>query len=242
MRLARIAAIILLGVTLVTTVACSSDQEQNPTPTPTSTTPILWTAVRGTDEPCDTIDITFPNADTPCTPLPGGPAPTCCDMALGTISYRLSGADDWSLWQTITNCTGHVTITGLVGGGLYDVRVDYGNSNPQIITGIQLYPCPTPTPTPIPSPTPSTTSTPTPSYTYSYHWYTGPWGACSATCGGGVQTRPVFCTRTEFVEVVPDELCPSSKPATSQACNMQACPTPTPTPTPEPTTQVPTHQ
>ena len=150
MRLARIAAIILLGVTLVTTVACSSDQEQNPTPTPTSAS---------------------------------------------------------SLTPTIT-----------------------------------------PTPTPIPSPTPSPASTPiltptpTPSYTYSYHWYTGPWGACSATCGGGVQTRPVFCTRTEFVEVVPDELCPSSKPATSQACNTEDCPTPTPTPTPEPTTQAPTHQ
>ena len=139
MRLARIAAVALFVVTVVSTVACTSEQERNPTPTSTPASGITSTL--------------------------------------------------------------------------------------------------TPTPTPIPSPTPSPASTPTPSYTYSYYWETGPWGACSATCGGGVQTRPVFCTRTEFVEVVPDELCPSSKPDTSKACNTEACPTPTPT-----TTQVPTHQ
>lgn len=106
---------------------------------------------------------------------------------------------------------------------------------------------PTPTstliPTSSPTSTPIPTSTSTPSYTYSYHWITGTWGTCSATCGGGMQLRQVFCIRTDINDVsitVPDMLCPESKPLYTQACNTQACPTPTSTP--EPTTQVPTHE
>lgn len=78
---------------------------------------------------------------------------------------------------------------------------------------------------PTPTPTPSST------ISYSYYWYTGPWSVCSAPCGGGVQTRHVVCTRTDSEIIVDDSYCPSARPATSQACNTQDCPTQPPTAT-----------
>lgn len=56
---------------------------------------------------------------------------------------------------------------------------------------------------------------------YSYSWNIGAWSACSASCGGGTQSRSVVCQRNDGVNVT-DDLC-SSKPATTQACNTQAC-------------------
>lgn len=57
-----------------------------------------------------------------------------------------------------------------------------------------------------------------------YSWYSGGWGACSATCGGGTRTRTVQC-RDNFSAVVADSFCSGAgtKPATSQACNTPAC-------------------
>lgn len=69
-----------------------------------------------------------------------------------------------------------------------------------------------------------------PLYTYSYE--TGSWGACSADCGGGTQTRTVTCRRRDAtnasldVQTVADSFCAAhglTKPAGSQRCNTQAC-------------------
>ncbi|MFC0243910.1 thrombospondin type-1 domain-containing protein [Falsochrobactrum ovis] len=60
--------------------------------------------------------------------------------------------------------------------------------------------------------------------TYTYSWQIGGWGSCSATCGGGTQTRSVTCRRSDGV-MVADSYCTNPKPATAQSCNTQACPT-----------------
>jgi hypothetical protein len=52
-------------------------------------------------------------------------------------------------------------------------------------------------------------------------WNVGPWGACSASCGGGSQTRTVECRDSSGVR--PDSVCTVAKPATQQACNTQGC-------------------
>ncbi len=59
---------------------------------------------------------------------------------------------------------------------------------------------------------------------WTYSWQTDSWGACSEPCGGGSQTRSVWCQRNDGVTVA-DSYCSSPKPATSQACNTQTCPT-----------------
>lgn len=58
-----------------------------------------------------------------------------------------------------------------------------------------------------------------------YQWVEGLWSECSAPCGGGIQTRVVNCTN-ENGQIVADVNCTSLglvKPATSRACNTQAC-------------------
>lgn len=56
------------------------------------------------------------------------------------------------------------------------------------------------------------------------NWVAGEWGACSASCGGGTQTRSVQCINYRG-EAVADSNCSGAKPAPTQACNTQACPT-----------------
>lgn len=46
-------------------------------------------------------------------------------------------------------------------------------------------------------------------------WAVGKWGACSKTCGGGVQKRSVSCPT--------NHICRNTKPADSQACNTSSC-------------------
>lgn len=36
---------------------------------------------------------------------------------------------------------------------------------------------------------------------YTYAWETGEWGPCSASCGGGTQTRELRCLRNDGVYV-----------------------------------------
>ncbi|XP_059951868.1 papilin [Mesoplodon densirostris] len=62
-------------------------------------------------------------------------------------------------------------------------------------------------------------STPRPGFSWSH----GSWGDCSATCGGGQQTRPVFCTIDS--EVYPGHLCRHRpRPADRRPCSPQPCP------------------
>jgi hypothetical protein len=49
-------------------------------------------------------------------------------------------------------------------------------------------------------------------------------GSCSASCGGGVQTREVVCLRTDTNEEVPSEACPGEAPPTEVPCNVEECP------------------
>ena len=57
---------------------------------------------------------------------------------------------------------------------------------------------------------------------WSYSWYTGNWSNCSAECGGGTQTRTVYCKRNDNVQV-DDNFCSGTKPISSQSCNTQSC-------------------
>lgn len=60
---------------------------------------------------------------------------------------------------------------------------------------------------------------------WSEAWSVGAWGGCSVTCGGGSQSRPVQCF-DGLGTPQPDAACPAPKPATTQACNTQACAAP----------------
>jgi hypothetical protein len=57
---------------------------------------------------------------------------------------------------------------------------------------------------------------------YTYSWATGSYGSCSVSCGGGTQTRSVYCRRSDGA-TVSDGFCGGGKPSTSRSCNTQAC-------------------
>ncbi|XP_072145613.1 papilin-like [Dermacentor andersoni] len=58
-----------------------------------------------------------------------------------------------------------------------------------------------------------------------YNWNSGDFGECSETCGGGAQTRLVYCTSAITFEKVSDDLCnPTVKPQATRVCNPEPCP------------------
>ncbi|XP_075555420.1 proteoglycan-like sulfated glycoprotein papilin isoform X2 [Dermacentor variabilis] len=58
-----------------------------------------------------------------------------------------------------------------------------------------------------------------------YNWNSGDFGECSQTCGGGAQTRLVYCTSATTFEKVSDDLCnPTVKPQATRVCNPEPCP------------------
>ncbi|XP_077310834.1 A disintegrin and metalloproteinase with thrombospondin motifs 18 isoform X2 [Lithobates pipiens] len=58
-------------------------------------------------------------------------------------------------------------------------------------------------------------------YTVYNGWHASTWQPCTVTCGGGVQIRNVQCLHQGRPAV---GCVPNQKPPTSQACNMQFCP------------------
>ena len=56
---------------------------------------------------------------------------------------------------------------------------------------------------------------------YTQDWEISNWGACSAECAGGTQTRTIICRRADGQQV-PDSYC-GVKPDVSQACNTHTC-------------------
>ncbi|XP_070177098.1 protein madd-4-like [Littorina saxatilis] len=61
------------------------------------------------------------------------------------------------------------------------------------------------------------------------NWATGFWSECSATCGEGLQLRPVVCQRVSRdgtpVDVDDYHCPPTERPPSERACNETACPT-----------------
>lgn len=58
----------------------------------------------------------------------------------------------------------------------------------------------------------------------SYFWMQSGFSPCSKSCGGGMQTQTVTCS-SDKGQAVSESFCTQSKPATSQSCNVQSCPT-----------------
>lgn len=59
-------------------------------------------------------------------------------------------------------------------------------------------------------------------------WKVGPWTPCSVSCGGGVQSRSVYCISSDGTggqEAAEETQCAGlvGKPPTTQACNLQHC-------------------
>jgi len=64
----------------------------------------------------------------------------------------------------------------------------------------------------------------------SYVWESSAWSACSASCGGGTQTRAATCVDEKDTKSpktpANNNLCTLTMPATAQSCNTAACPLP----------------
>ncbi|XP_044730136.1 papilin isoform X2 [Chrysoperla carnea] len=58
-----------------------------------------------------------------------------------------------------------------------------------------------------------------------YNWIFDSYSDCSASCGGGTQSRRVYCVSRQSLKPVDDKLCDAgSRYPETQACNTEACP------------------
>ena len=57
---------------------------------------------------------------------------------------------------------------------------------------------------------------------YQYSWRHGDWGSCDRECGGGTQTRPVECKRSDG-QNASDSNCSESRPSDRQSCSTNPC-------------------
>lgn len=60
---------------------------------------------------------------------------------------------------------------------------------------------------------------------WAYSWAPSAWGSCSASCGGGSQTRTIIC-RNNRGGAVPNGFCrqyAGNPPVSSQTCNTHGC-------------------
>ncbi|KAK2580485.1 hypothetical protein KPH14_006224 [Odynerus spinipes] len=55
------------------------------------------------------------------------------------------------------------------------------------------------------------------------HWKYGEWGACSVTCGGGIQYRSATCVDSNDRQL-PDETCTGQEKHLKKMCGQEACP------------------
>jgi hypothetical protein len=59
---------------------------------------------------------------------------------------------------------------------------------------------------------------------YTYQWKYGTWEDCPVTCGGGTQTREVFCERDDAARVDDGFCVAQDKPDVTQDCAPDPCP------------------
>ncbi|XP_053596923.1 protein madd-4 [Microplitis demolitor] len=74
---------------------------------------------------------------------------------------------------------------------------------------------------------PTKTILPCNTHPCSTKWISGEWSGCSASCGGGSRTRPIYCTEKNENDTLklPDHRCnPSHKPKSQETCNTISCP------------------
>ncbi len=57
-----------------------------------------------------------------------------------------------------------------------------------------------------------------------YSWGVSSWGACSRTCGAGVQTRQVSCLGSDGTPQTDASKCRTAAPVTTQPCSLGDCP------------------
>ena len=74
-----------------------------------------------------------------------------------------------------------------------------------------------------PAPYPISTRNCTSRPCITYRWTLGPWGTCSRSCGGGLQTRVVHCVASNNNEAVSSSFCKEKEPGKIQKCNLNQC-------------------
>ncbi|XP_045191522.2 A disintegrin and metalloproteinase with thrombospondin motifs 18-like isoform X2 [Mercenaria mercenaria] len=54
-------------------------------------------------------------------------------------------------------------------------------------------------------------------------WHAADWSKCSVSCGMGTQVRKVTCRSAKGRKILPESMCHTSSPVTTQVCELRAC-------------------